>query len=145
MWRGYFGIENIALNDSQRAELIAALRQLGPQSRRRVAQPAYLCHWRTRLDGDAAIFEALFDEENLTVQAFKNRLGAIFDVDPDTIDHSTTVAHFAYGDTPVVTFGRSGTDYLRMALFGGVEAGWVKSRAECLGYLAANIEEWEDA
>ena len=30
MWHGYFGIENLALNDSQRDTLVTALRALGP-------------------------------------------------------------------------------------------------------------------
>jgi hypothetical protein len=51
MWQGYFGIENLALNDSQRATLVTELQALGPGSH---PSPACLCHWRTRLDGQAA-------------------------------------------------------------------------------------------
>ena len=114
-WHGYIGIENLNLNDTQRGELIQALRSLGPSSD---PQPARLCHWRTRLDGEAAIFEALFDESNLTVAKFKNRLGSIFGVDPAAIDHSIITRHFSEGNTPVVTFSYLGTDYLRFAPFG---------------------------
>ena len=32
MWHTYFAIENLALNDAQQAELIDALRKLGPDS-----------------------------------------------------------------------------------------------------------------
>jgi hypothetical protein len=71
MWHGDFGIENLGLNDEQRRELVAALRNLGPDTH---PQPACLCHWRTRLDNAAAIFEALFDEDMLTVDAFRARL-----------------------------------------------------------------------
>jgi len=140
----YMGIENLNLNAAQRAILIAELRALGPPREGDDAetQPCRLNHWRTRLDGQAAIFEALFDEDALAVERFKRRLGAIFGVDPATIDHSTATAHFAGGDTPVVTFSRGGTDYLRFALFGGVGATWQESRLETLGYLAANAEEW---
>jgi hypothetical protein len=139
-WHGYIGIENLNLNATQRQTLIDELKALGPGSD---PQPARLCHWRTRLDGEAAIFEALFDEVNLTVAKFKARLGAIFGIDPATIDHSTTTYHFAGGDTPAVVFSRTGTDYLLFALFGGQSASWMGSGDECRGYLAANRDEWE--
>jgi len=136
----YIGIENINLNASQRQTLVAALRALGPASH---PSPACLCHWRTRTDGQAAIFEALFDENALTITAFKNRLASIFGVQPDTIDHATTSLSFAGGTTPVVTFSRGGTGYLRFALFGGVDATWGESGDECRGYLAAYRDQWD--
>ena len=136
----YLGIENLALNPTQRQTLVDALEALGPASD---PQPARLCHWRTRLDAQAVIFEALFDETNLTVDKFKQRLGAIFGVDPDTINHSTQAASFGGGTTPVITFGRDGTDYLRFALFGGQSASWMESGDECRGYLALHRDEWD--
>ena len=139
-WHGYYGIENISLNEAQKATLVQELRELGPSTN---PQPAYLCHWRTRLDNEAAIYEALFDEDNLTVAKFKQRLGAIFGVDPATIDHATVQRDFAGYGTPVVTFTRLGAEYLRMALFGGTGATWEESRRECIGYIIANISEWE--
>lgn len=140
MWHGYFGIENLALNDSQRAELVVALRALGPASH---PQPACLCHWRTRADGQAAIFEALFNEDSLTVDAFKQRLGAIFGVDPATIDYAAASQTFAVLPTPIVTFSRNATSHLRVALFGGVGAEWMQSGDECRAYLALYQEQWE--
>jgi len=139
----YFGIENLALNDAQRGQLVAALRALGPASH---PQPACLCHWRTRLDAQAAIFEALFDEETITIQAFKARLGNIFGVDPATITHSTNLVTFANRESAVVTFGRGGTDYLRVVFFGYAGAdwpAWMESGGECRAYLRANAAQWE--
>ena len=142
MWHGYFAIEDLNLTDNQRDTLIAVLRNLGPASH---PSPACLNHWRTRLDGDAAIFEALFNEAMLTVQAFKDRLGAIFDVDPATIDHALTLHHFGDGDTPVAVFSRAGTDYLRMALFGGPDSTWQESGDECRAYLSLYLDQWEES
>lgn len=139
-WHGYIGIENLNLNADQHQTLVQELRSLGPGSD---PQPARLCHWRTRLDGKAAIFEALFNKDNLTITKFKERLGAIFSVDPDTIDYLTQGFSFAGGSTPIVTFSRNATDYLRFALFGGQSSEWMESGDECRGYLAANIDEWE--
>jgi len=139
----YFGIENLNLSNSQRNNLVQALRTLGPASH---TQPACLCHWRTRLDGQAAIFEALFDGDNINVQAFKNRLATIFNVDSATIEHSNTSQTFDILTTAVVTFARGGTNYLRVAFFGydGVTwPTWAQSGDECRKYLAINQEDWE--
>ena len=135
----YMGIENINLNIVQRQVLIDELKTLGPASN---PQPARLCHWRTRLDGEAAIFEALFDEDNLTIAKFKQRLGSIFSVDSSTISHSTLQKNYAGFGTPIVTFTHGGIDYLSFALFGNSGASWLQSGDECRGYLKANQEEW---
>ena len=139
-WHGYMGIENLNLNASQRQTLVAALRALGPQTH---PQPACLNHWCTSLDGQAAIFEALFNTDHLTVAAFKNRLAAIFDVDPETITSSLQTHTWDSRPTPIVTFSRAGTDYLRFALFGGPDATWSQSGQEARAYIAVNLERWE--
>ena len=146
MWHGYFGVENLNLKTAQRAELIVALRALGPADD---LQPAHLNHWRTRLDGDAAIFEALFDEDHITVGAFKGWLGTIFSVSPTTIDHSLVTVTLDTRASAVVTFSRGGTDYLRVVFFGYAGGGewptWNESRIECGQYLLNNIQDWESA
>jgi len=142
MWHGYFGIEDINLNDAQRDTLVDVLRRLGPDTH---PSPACLNHWRTRLDGDAAIFEALFDEDLLSIDAMKERLAAIFNINPATIDYTLTIFHFGTGNTPVAVFSRNGTDYIRMALFGGVGADWMESGDECRAYLTLFADQWEEA
>lgn len=150
MWHGYFGIENLALTTGQRDQLVAALRQLGPGSD---PSPARLCHWRTRTDGQAAIFEAAFDETMITVQAFKNRLGTIFNVDPATIGSVISHQLFSALNTAVIVFARGGTNRLRVTLFGVTvdeSTGevtywptWDESRVEARAYLVANAAAWE--
>lgn len=138
----YFGVENLALGAAQRAALVQALRALGPGSS---PYPAHLCHWITRPDGDAAIFEARFDSDTITIAAFKARLGAIFGVDPATITHATNLVTFAALPTAVVTFSRTGTDYLRVAFFGyigDVWPSWLASGAEARAYLVAHADDW---
>jgi len=139
MWHGYIGLENLNLNASQKAALIAAIKSLGPS-----CQPCHLNHWRTRLDDEAVLFEALFDNNSVGIQAFKNRLGTIFGVDPATINHTAVTQSFAGGTTPVVTFSLGGMDYIRLALFGGIGTGWWDSGDECRGYLALYRGEWEN-
>ena len=139
----YFGIENLALDDAQRAQLVKALRALGPASH---PSPARLCHWRTRLDGQAAIFEALFQEENISIEAFKKRLGAIFDISWVTIGHSVGQQTFDVLPTAIVTFSRTGVDYLRMAIFGydgTTWPEWMQSGDEARAYLALHRDLWD--
>lgn len=139
-WRGYFGIENLALTNAQRELLVIELERLGPPHH---PQPAYLCHYRYRLDNDAAIYEALFDFDDLTIAKTKQRLGVIFGVSPVTIGHSILETDFAGLLTLVITFSRTGTDYIRMALFGGSGCCYFDSHAEVAGYLFANQAAWE--
>ena len=140
MWHGYFGIENINLSDAQRDTLVAVLRQLGPASD---PSPARIMHWRTRLDGQAAIFEAMFQNGDLTVATFKQRLANIFGIDPATISHSTVTQDWGNQETPVITFSRNGTDYLRVAVFAGKQKYWEASGDAARGYISANLAEWE--
>ena len=135
----YLGIENVNLNAAQRSALIAALRALGVHG---TPRNEHNNHSRIRLDNDAGIFETLFDEDTLTSDAMKQRLGTIFGVNPATIDHATVTQDWGGQSTPVVTFSRSGTDYLRMAVFGGVDATWAESGQAARAYLAANVAEW---
>lgn len=101
--------------------------------------PAIMNHWRVRLDHEAVIFEALFNEDNLTIDAFRNKLADIFGVDPSTI--TDTVQQTQYG--PLVTFARSG-DRLRFLLFGGINATWMDSGDACRQFLSDNKDDWED-
>lgn len=141
-WHGYFAIEDLNLTADQRQTLIDELRTIGPPGDR---QPAKLNHWRTRLDNLAAIFEALFNTDNLSVDSVKARLGRIFNVDPATIGHTTTSQSFSPGrSTPIVTFSHGGENKIRMALFAGINARWRDSRAEVLGFLEANDADWNE-
>jgi hypothetical protein len=138
----YFGIENIGLNGAQKWFLFNELMKLGPVSDE---SPARLNHWRVRSDTEAIIYEALFTEDNLSIDAIKTKLASFFGISPVTIGHTISSQSYSGGTTTLVVFRRTGTDYLRMALFGGPGATWEQSGDECRGYLAATIDEWEDS
>lgn len=138
----YMGLENISLNAAQKNQLVTALQQLGPIQ---AANPAHRNHWRVRLDGNAVLFEALFDDDDLTVASVKGYLASIFNIQASSISHTLTTPTFAARPTPVATFRYNGTDYLRVAVFGGPTATWAQSREETLAYLAANAAAWEAA
>ena len=152
----YIGIENIALPDSHRNAIVKHLQRLGPVSfslttdgegnavevvTHHSDMPNFRCHWRIRLDGQAAIFEALFDTARVTPIAIRNRLAAIFGLSNTSISYST--AQSAYG--PTVTYRYNGVNYLRLIAFGGVGASWAESHAAALAYVADNLEKWETA
>jgi len=142
-WHGYMIFENLALSPANRQILTAELENIGTANSGQ--RPEHRNHWRTRLDNEAALFEALFDASNLTVAAFEQRLATIFGVDVATID--TTLQNVTYDTlvTPVATFARLGTDYIRAAVFGGPSSTWEQSRIEALAFLAANSAAWEAA
>jgi len=141
LWHGYFGIENLNLSDTQRATLVSDLKGLGVVPDRR--QPCWLNHWKTRSDNQAVIYEALWNADNITIQAVKNRLGVIFDISPSLISHATQTQSFAGYATQIITFDYGGINYIRMAVFGGVSTAREISRQECVGYIIANVDEWE--
>ena len=143
-WLGYFGVEDLGLTAGQRQTLITELRTLGQANATSKASNTQLInHWRTRLDGKAAIFEALWNEENISVTGVINRHAAIFQAYPASITHNTVPQSFSGYSTPIVTYSRGGQK-LRLALFAGLNSSWETSRLEALGYLAANIEQWEE-
>lgn len=138
-WHGYMAIEDLNLNTQQRTVLIAFLRALGPQAH---FLSDHFNHWRTRPDGRAVIFEAQFDADRLSVAAFKTRLAAVFDINPNTIDHAINLHTFDTITTPVITFAHNATNYIRVACFAGLSSTWLESARETRAYLHANSADW---
>lgn len=136
----YYGLESLALTNPQRATLVSGLQSLGQANSG--GNPAQRNHWRIRPDNNAVIFEALFDEDTLTIAAIKARLGSIFSVNVSQISHSTN-QHATYG--LIVTFTYLAVNRIRSVAF-GYNGGWPStavSRNAALAYLAANAAEWE--
>lgn len=142
---GYFGMENLAMTNQQRNTLASELGLLGQEDNG-------ACHRRmrsrARLDNQAIIFRAVFDESQLTPTAIRNRLATIFNVAANTITPTVTTVNLAGIVTQVVTFTRGGTDYLRCVLFGKSNGGWptIQQSADAArAYVIANLAEWETA
>lgn len=133
----YCGVEDIALTETQREAVIDAFKTLGPASD---PQPCMLCHWRIRADRMAAIFEARFNADDLTVEKVTNFLANATGADPANIH--ATVTQTAHG--PVATFSAGGIDRLRIVIFAGPNAEWEESRQQTVAYIAANQAEWEN-
>ena len=142
----YFGMVNLSMNASQKQQLVQALRNLGSNED---MQPCHRNHWRTRPDNDAVIFEALWNEDHISITFIKSYLGNIFGISPSTINHAVLQQTFGVLPTAVVTFSRNGTNYIRIVYFGysggGNYPSWIQSLAEVTAYLAANRVAWEGA
>lgn len=136
----YWGIENLNLTAPQKATLVANLQALG---QRNGGLPHERMQFRPRPDGDAVIFEATFDDANLTIAQMKSWLASIFGVAVGTISHNVATPTFAARPSPTVTFIHGGQNKLRSVAFGGVDATWEQSRVEAVAYLAANAAAWE--
>jgi hypothetical protein len=141
-WHGYFGIENIDLNNAQRSLLVTEIQALGisPQDE----SPAKRHHWRFRLDNDAAIFEALYNADNITVEKFKSFLVDIFSVDVGDIGNVNTTFTWDTRISNIITLDLLGVDKLRVAIFGGLGANWVQSGNEARAYIIDNDADWNE-
>ena len=135
----YLGIENLALTNGQRNTLVAQLQALG---QRNGGLPNERNHWRTRPDDDAVLFEAMFDDTNLTALQMRTWLASIFSVNISLITSTLTTPTFSVRQSQVLTFTYQSVARLRSVAFGGVAATWEQSRVEVLAYLAANAAVW---
>jgi len=142
-WHGYFAIEDINMNATQRQALWDEL-QTRMSTSIEFGQPSEFPQYRFNNDRTKIIIEAKFRQSALTIDKFKQRLGAIFGVNPDTIDHATNQVVLDVLPTPIVTFSRLGTNYIRFVAFGGIESTWLESQIEVTEYLKQNSSEWEE-
>lgn len=140
-WSGYIGIENIALTAPQKQTLITALRALGPADD---PQPAELMHMRPRLDNDAAIFRARFQDADLTTATLRQYLANVFNVAVAQVTAATATTTFKTLPSPVVTITFSATQRMRFVLFGGTGATTQQSNDEVIAYLIVNAVAWGD-
>lgn len=130
----YVAVENLALDATQRGELLEALQALGPDSD---PQPANLCHWRMDSD-DKGIFEASFGEDAIVIDGFRARLAEVLGVGTEAITDNTSLVTLDTKATDVVTFTYDGTDYLRVSLFGYDGTNWPtweESRVEARAFV----------
>jgi hypothetical protein len=116
--------------------LIDALRALLPE---RDEQPAWRVHLRVRLDSQAAIVEARWQDVDITDASIRRYLAQAFGVAEGTVTSAATTN--AYGRVLTLTY--SAVQRVRFILFGGVGATWEQSRQAVLAYLAANGVQWE--
>jgi hypothetical protein len=139
MWHGYFVVQRGTVGISNWNDLIAVYNEMGTHDSR---FPAQNTHKRTRLDGDAVIYESLFAPDEVSVDSFKEILADEFGVPVENIEHTTAVVDYAGHDTTRWEFLYNAIVRFSVERFGR-GGSWQQSGDECRGYLAANRDEWE--
>jgi hypothetical protein len=136
----YVGIEDLSLTAGQRSTLATQLRALGNNAH---DQPHHRNHWRIRLDGLAAIYEAEFNAADWTIGATKTRLANLFGVTDSSITHSVQTPTFSTRPSSVVTFAYLSINRLRLVAFGGLDATRQESLDEVRAYIDQNKAAWD--
>jgi len=104
--------------------------------------PCHNNHDRARLDGDAVIYESLFDPDEVSIEAFKQLLADEFAILVEDIEHTTAQDDYAGHGTTVWTFLYNAVVRLAVRRFGRGGT-WQESGDECRGYLVLYRDEWE--
>jgi hypothetical protein len=133
MWHGYYVIENLGMTGNQKQQVDGELIKLGPV---RDTKPCNLNHRRYRSDGNAVIYEAMFDEKEIAIEAMDKYLASALGIDPRSIKHSTRISK--YGTEIAFTYNGSKSI---MTLFDG--STWEESRKACLRYLYDYMSLWD--
>ena len=129
----YFVFENLDLSGSDWDDFVQKIKQRGSNND---PQPANRNHWRYRLDNQAIIFEALFNEAAVIEQAVIGVLTSVTQVPPPRIDYAMVEG--------ISTYTIDGVDSLIQQVFGSNDATWEESRQDVLSYLSANQDAWEE-
>lgn len=139
----YFGIERMTLGQVAWDDIVAAIEGLGALAD---SMPHNIPHAAERPDGAVRLYNGDFNPNVVNVPTVKQFLADAAGVDPATVDHALSSATFDALETKVLTLSRTGTNHVRIAFFGYDGATWptfTQSRAEAIGYLAANAVDWE--
>ena len=138
----YIAIEDLGLNPSQRQRVFDAVQTFYQAHQVATDQPHERWHGRFNVDRTQAIFEALFDDAQLSVATFKQLLAAEFDRDPGEIASRRQDTTLAAEPSPFWTFSYNGTDYFRVGVFGGLGASREQSRQEAQQYIQNQPSDW---
>lgn len=143
-WQGYFTVERLNIGAGNWSTLQGMFEGMGEHGS---PFPCYNNHKRTRLDGDAVVYESRFDADEVSVAQFKELLAETFSVPVGDILHTTEQLDYAGHGTTRWTFYYDeitpGEDRFLVERFG--QGGtWQESGDECRGYLALYASEWEE-
>ena len=135
----YCAGQDINLTAPQRATLWQVIQGIATID----GQPANHNHKRLSTDGSLIVFQGMFDDADLSVAAFTQRLAAAFGVNPSSIDVTPNSQEWGGYTCPFWTFARLGTNYFRLGIFAGANATVEQSRTACTAWFLANIAAFE--
>lgn len=139
-WHGYFVVERGTISAGNWSALRALYETMGTSGS---AFPMWNNHRRARGDGDAVIYESLFDASEVSIDEFKQLLADEFGVAVGDIDNSQAVV--SYGgvyDTTVWEFLYNSVVRFTVRRFGR-GGPWNEGRAETIAFLASEQAAWE--
>jgi len=137
----YLGAENIALNQAQRDAFRERLRIIGPAEH---PQPSELMHWRTRLDGEAVIMRAQFQDADMTMAGLRRLLADTLGIPVAQVTSATAAVTYRTIPSAIVTMTVAGIDQMRFIQFAGSRSTVDQSNIEVLAYLQLNAVAWGD-
>lgn len=137
----YLGAENITLSQAQKDAFRATMSAIGPAAHPSTAE---LMHWRSRLDGDAVIMRAQFNDSDLTTAGLRQLLASALGVTLDKITATQASVTYATLASTLITMSNASTPCMRFILFGGGRASVQQSNDEALAYLKLNAGAWGD-
>lgn len=138
MWHGYIVVERGTVGGGNWAALCELYETMGTHDS---GFPCENTHDRTRMDGDAVIYESRFDPNEVSIESFVALLAGEFGVAVGDIEHTTAVVRYGGYDTTMWEFLYNAIVRFSVRRFGRGGT-WEQSRNECLGYLAANRAAW---
>lgn len=142
----YFGVKRTAAMTAPQWQTLLNLIETGSPSQDTVNSENRF-QTRYNLLGDAAIYEALFDDADITLERIRQRLVSAFGVADARVTVTTSLVRLTTRNSLVGAFRLDGTIYFRATIFGrnadGQGVTWEESRLECVAYLAANAAEWD--
>ena len=137
----YYGLERhipANLTVAQRNTIHAAIMALTPQN---TSLPCWIAHERIRLDNDAMIVEAFWQDGDVTLEKFIDYIAAAMGVASNTVTTTTTTP--VYGT--LVVFIRAGLARFRMIQFGGAAPTREQSGQAANQYVKDNAAAWGEA
>jgi hypothetical protein len=137
----YLGAENIALTQPQKDAFRATLRVIGPATH---PQPAELMHWRQRLDTDATLMRAQFQDGDMTTAGLRQLIARALGVPLAQVTAAQSSVTYQTTPSLIITMSVSGAPQMRFILFAGGRAPIQQSNDEAVAYLIANAVDWGD-
>lgn len=147
IWHGYFGMirNQTNLGVGNWNTLVASVDNI--ISHHIVGDPSTYFQKRMRLDNNAVIYEANFDEDDINFNAFKNKLATIFGIDPLLVTFVPSVVHLLFRDSVNVVYSYLALPRFTIGFFGrdilNNTCTWDQSKDECREYLRLNNAAWD--
>lgn len=137
----YLGAENISMTQAQKDAFRETFRAIGPASN---PQTAEMMHWRTRLDGDAVIMRALFNDTDINGSGLRSLLATALGVPPAQVTSANTSVTYLTVASVILTMSVNAVQTMRFIRFAGMSANVTQSNIEALAYLKLYAAAWGD-